>query len=162
LVAHCKRSFSESSPIIYPSLCSVYQGAPEPGGRLYEVRAVRRPARSAATLHTSEPEKTWVTEQRHSVWSLRQARPRGYRSVTASRCHATCLRPTYDIHQYCNRLYLPTGQPIPSDGRRTLGLQESVYAWLQNSPSGVDIATPTLQRDAPLHASFENIPDRRQ
>src|SRR6266702_774314 len=61
-----------------------------------------------------------------------------------------------------NRLFLPTGQPIPNDGRG-LGLQASVDAWLSaNKPPSSDSTTPTPQRDAPPHAtscSFEIVPE---
>ncbi|KAI9437811.1 hypothetical protein BJY52DRAFT_1196292 [Lactarius psammicola] len=61
-----------------------------------------------------------------------------------------------------NRLFLPTGQPIPNDGHG-LGLQASIDAWLSaNVQSSSDTATPTLQRDAPPHTtsySFEIVPE---
>lgn len=60
------------------------------------------------------------------------------------------------------RLYLPTGKPIPYDGRG-LGLKASVDTWLaanqQFSSSG---ASTALQRDRPPHQasfSFEVIPE---
>jgi len=61
-----------------------------------------------------------------------------------------------------NRLFLPTGQPIPNDSRG-LGLQASVDAWLStNKPPSSDSTTPTPQHDAPPHAtsySFEIVPE---
>jgi Aspartyl protease len=60
------------------------------------------------------------------------------------------------------RLYLPTGQPIPNDGRG-LGLKAGVDAWLAANKqySSTSIA-PTVQRDPPPHAasfSLEVLPD---
>ena len=60
------------------------------------------------------------------------------------------------------RLYLPTGQFIPNDGRG-LGLKAGVDAWLAANQQYCSTSTaPTTQRDPPPHAasySFEVIPD---
>jgi hypothetical protein len=60
------------------------------------------------------------------------------------------------------RLYLPTGEFIPNDGRG-LGLKAGVDAWLAANPQYCSTSSaPTMQRDPPPHAasySFEVIPD---
>jgi integrase-like protein/reverse transcriptase-like protein/aspartyl protease len=59
------------------------------------------------------------------------------------------------------RLYLPTGHPIPNDGRG-LGLKAGVDTWLATNPQYSNTTkAPTTQRDPPPHAasfSFEVIP----
>jgi hypothetical protein len=61
-----------------------------------------------------------------------------------------------------NQLHLPTGEPIPNDGRG-MGLKASLNAWLAANthvPSNVTASTP--QRDPPPHTtsySFEIIPE---
>ena len=60
------------------------------------------------------------------------------------------------------RLYLPTGEFIPNDGRG-LGLKAGIDAWLAANPQYCSTSSaPTTQRDPPPHAasySFEVIPD---
>ena len=63
-----------------------------------------------------------------------------------------------------NRLHLPTGEPMPNDGRG-LGLKASLDAWLAaNAQPPSDATMPSPQRDPPPHAtsySFEISPEPR-
>jgi hypothetical protein len=61
-----------------------------------------------------------------------------------------------------NRLHLPTGEPIPNDGRG-LGLKASLDAWLAaNAQPSSDTTMPAPQHDPPPHTtsySFEILPE---
>ena len=60
-----------------------------------------------------------------------------------------------------NRLHLPTGEPIPNDGRG-LGLKASLDAWLAANPQpSSDTTASPPQRDLPPHKSysFEIVPE---
>ena len=162
-------------PELFPTqTCSAaavaYRSPSPPAPVRQQPWAQRTPATTTATASASSstPEKDIFLRNRNS---------------TRTRGCAFCCMPGHRIRgcpaaeEYVetgrvkivnNRLHLPTGQPIPNYyGRRGLGLQASVDAWLAaltNSLSG-DSTAQTLQPGAPdsstpIYSGLETIQDR--